>query len=358
VGNHDIHMADIYWYNQKVLTSGTQQVKDLAGNVVTVPAVAPGPFMKNLVKAGVAQARFNASDAISNYDALELTVAQKNYHGLDLQANYTLSKCLTNSLGYFGLYGDEEGTGEQQNEAGGNFFENEYNPMGDYGKCTIDALHAFNAYGLYNLPFGRGKTFGSGVSRPVDEIIGGWNIALDTTLRSGFAVSAIDGEWMGSFNPAAASNLTAPSYVPRPDCNDSVSPNIHYQTAQIGSSIGVVNLNPAYIAGPQSNGQFGTCGVGTMRGPNLKTADLNLNKSFPITERMNVTFMAQFMNLTNTPIFSIPATWDDNYSSCEYCTGQRVTGPAGTNGGTMGPYGLLDGSNPGREVELALKLTF
>ena len=66
--------------------------------------------------------------------------------------------------------------------------------------------------------------FGAGVSKGVNEIIGGWNISLDTTLRSGFAVTAIDGEWMGSFNPAGASNLTAPSYMPRPDCNSSVNP--------------------------------------------------------------------------------------------------------------------------------------
>jgi hypothetical protein len=68
--------------------------------------------------------------------------------------------------------------------------------------------------------------------------------------------------------------------------------------------------------------------------------------------------MAQFVNLTNTPIFSIPATWDDNYSSCEFCTGKRVTGPSGANWGGMGPYGLMDGSNPGRQIELALKLNF
>jgi hypothetical protein len=361
VGNHDTHMADIYWYNQKVLTSGTQQInKGTSANPVwvTVPAVAPGPFMQNLVKAGVRQARFNASDAISNYDALEVTLAQKNYHGLDLQANYTMSKCLTNSLGYFGAYGDEEGAGEQQNEGGGNFFQNEYNPMGDYGKCTIDALHAFNAYGLYDLPFGHGKMFGAGVNRAVNEVIGGWNVSLDTTLRSGFAVTAMDGEWMGSFNPAGASNLTAPgTYVPRPNCNNSVSPNMSYQFAQIGSSVGMANLNPAYITGPQSDGQFGNCGVGTMRGPHLKTADMNINKSFPLTEGTNLVFIAQFINLTNTPIFSIPATWDNNYSSCELCNGKLITGPAGASGG-MGPYGLMDGSNPGRQIELALKLNF
>lgn len=358
VGDKDDHMADIYWYNQKVLTSGTQQVTDIKGNVVTVPAVAPGPYMKQLVAAGVSQARYNASDAVSRYDALELTLAQKSYHGLDLQANYTFSKCMSNSLGYFGVYGDEEGAGEQQNEAGGNFFQNEYNPMGDYGRCTIDAASAFNAYALYNLPFGRGRMFASSASKPVDEIIGGWNVSLDTTFRSGFAVTAYDGEWMGSFNPAAASNLTQPSYVPRASCVAGQGGNTPLSGAtQIGSSIGPLNLNPSAVT-YQADGQFGNCPVGGLRGPSLKTGDLNINKAFPITESTNITFMAQFMNLTNTPIFSIPATWDDNYTSCEYCSGTRTTGPNGGGYNTVGVYGLLDGSNPGRQIEFALKLNF
>lgn len=362
VADKDDHMSDIFWYNQKVLTSGTQQINlgtSSDPNLVTVPAVAPGPYMQNLVAAGVSQARFNGSNAISRFQALEVTVSERNYHGLDLQANYTWSKCLSNSLGYFGSYGDEEGIGEQQNEGGGNFFQNEYDPKGDYGKCTIDAAGAFNAYALYNLPFGRGKMFGADVPKAVDEVIGGWNVAFDTTLRSGFAVTPYAGEWMGSFNKAAASNLTAPSYVPRADCGGlGRSGNTGLSGAtQIGSSIGVLNLNPAAVS-DQADGEFGTCQAGSLRGPNLKTGDLNLSKTFPVTEGTNLTFMAQFMNVTNTPIFSIPNTWDDNYSSCEYCTGTRTTGPDGGGYNTVGVYGLLDGTNPGREVEFALKFNF
>ncbi len=232
--------------------------------------------------------------------------------------------------------------------------------MGDYGKCTIDAASAFNGYAIYNLPFGRGKMFGADVPKGFDEVIGGWNLAVDTTFRSGFAVTPYAGEWMGSFNPAAASNLTAPSYVPRADCNGGSAYagfGQNLQTAQIGSSIGVLNLNPGAVS-DQADGQFGNCQVGSLRGPSLKTADLNLGKVFPITESVNMNFMAQFMNLTNTPIFSIPNTWDDNYSSCEYCTGVRTTGPNGGGYGTVGVYGMMDGSNPGREIEFSLKLQF
>jgi hypothetical protein len=85
---------------------------------------------------------------------------------------------------------------------------------------------------------------------------------------------------------------------------------------------------------------------------------MNINKKFPIAGSVNMVFMAQFMNLTNTPIFSIPNSWWDSYSSCVYCTGVRTTGATGGQGGSVGAYGLLDGTNPGRQIEFSLKLNF
>jgi len=340
VGNKDDHMSDIYLYNQKELNS--------QGVVV------PGPYMQPIVQAG-AQARYNASDGVSRYEALEATLAQKNYRGLDLQASYTWSKCLANSLGYFGSYGDEEGAGESQTQATQNFFQNEYNPKGDYGRCTIDTSQNFGAYAVYDLPFGRGKQFGGNVNRAVNTIIGGWQTAVDVSFRSGFGITPFAGAYMGDQNPNSASALTG-SYEPRPDCTG-IASSQGLQTVQIGGSIGRTNLNPASVT-EVANGTYGNCQTGALRGPALKTADLNLTKRFPITERANLAFAAQFINLTNTPIFSVPASWWGQYSSCNACNGVRTTGPLGGQGGTVGLFGLLDGSNPGREVELSLKVNF
>ena len=107
-----------------------------------------------------------------------------------------------------------------------------------------------------------------------------------------------------------------------------------------------------------TNGQFGNCSSGSLRGPGLKTANLNVTKKFPITERVNAAFSAQFINLTNTPIFSVPASWWGQYSSCASCNGVRTTGFNGGGSGTVGSFGLLDGSNPGRQVEFSLKLNY
>ena len=345
VGNKDDHMSDIYLYNQKQINS--------------VGAVVPGPYMQPIVNAG-AQARYNASDGISRYNALESTLSIKGYHGLDLSASYTWSKCMANSLGYFGSYGDEEGAGESQTQATQNFFQNEYDPKGDYGRCTIDVAQYFTAYGVYDLPFGRGKLIGTNVSRPVNAVIGGWKIAADTSLHSGFGITPFAGAYMGDENPNSASTLTG-SYEPRPNCVPGIKSSQPMQTVQIGGSIGRTNLNPASVsevANVSAGGGFGNCQTGALRGPSLKTADLNLTKMVYITDQFNVAFSAQFINLTNTPIFSVPASWWGQYSSCGACNAVRTTGPLGGLGGTVGLFGLTDGSNPGRQIELSLRLSY
>ncbi|MGB7137428.1 MAG: TonB-dependent receptor, partial [Acidobacteriaceae bacterium] len=264
VGNKDDHMSDIYLYNQKVLTSSN--------------TVVPGPFMQPIVTAG-AQARYNASDGISRYNALEAILAERAYHGLDFQASYTWSKCMTNSLGYFGSYGDEEGAGESSTQATQNFFQNEYDPLGDYGRCTTDVTNFFQGYAVYNLPFGRGQTFASGVNKAVNEVIGGWQVAPDVMLHSGFGITPFAGAYMGDENALSASSLTG-SYEPRPDCVVGAPGNSPMQTVQIGGSIGRTNLNPGAVTEVQ-NYSYGNCQTGSLRGPSLKTANLNLTKQFP-----------------------------------------------------------------------------
>jgi hypothetical protein len=332
VGNKIDHMMDIYWYGQSLLnTNGT---------------ISPPPYSASLFAAGAGAVRYNGSDAVSRYEALEATMATRNYHGLDLAASYTWSKCLANSLGYFGSYGDEEGVGEFQTIGQHNFFQNEYDPMGDYGRCITDAAGDLNAYGVYDLPFGRGKQFGSGVSRPVDELVGGWQTALDLTFRSGFAIE-----------PMGPDNSGTTSVNPRPDCVAGVSTYSSPTWEQIGTSFGRTTLNPNIASAP-AQGTFGNCQNGIWRGPGLKTADLNVAKKFPVTEKVNMVFEAQFINLTNTPIFSLPASWPGPFSNCATCNGVRTTGPAGGGAGTVGTFGMEDGSNPGRNIELALKLQF
>ena len=89
----------------------------------------------------------------------------------------------------------------------GFFFQNAYNAKGDYGRCIADAAGLFNGYLLYDLPFGKGRMFGSGVAPVVNAIIGGWSMASNFTLHTGFALY-----------PHAPDASGTNSASPRPNC--------------------------------------------------------------------------------------------------------------------------------------------
>ncbi|HXW57765.1 MAG TPA: TonB-dependent receptor [Candidatus Cybelea sp.] len=330
VGNKIDHMTDIFLLNQGIIQNGT---------------VVPGPFAQPLINccgASPPNVRYNDSEAIQRYDALELQVIEHPYHGLELTANYTWSKCLSNSLGYFGQYGDEEGIGQSQTNGGYFFFQNIYDQMADYGRCINDVASAFNGFLIYELPFGRGHHFGNGVNGVVNQIIGGWSVASDFNIHSGFAIdpAAPDQSQTGGGVGAAY----------RPNCVSGVSQYGNQALENIAGNIGLQWLNPAAVTLPAQY-TFGNCGVGSFRGPGLTTADLNLTKQFHISERFNLQFMTQFINLTNTPIFGAPA------ASCgPLCNGVITTGPTG--GGGAGTFGLVQSQDPGREIQFALKLLF
>jgi Carboxypeptidase regulatory-like domain/TonB dependent receptor len=310
VGNKIDHMTDIYLLNQEMLSGGV---------------LTPSPFAEPLVAAG-ANVRYNDSSAIQRYNALELTIIERPWHGVQAQANYTWSKCLSNSLGYFGQFGDEEGIGVSQTGGGYFFFQNIYDQKADYGRCISDIASAFNGYVIYDLPFGRGRQFGNGVSSVVNQIIGGWQVATSFNVHSGFAINPSAPDQSGTGGGVGAAY--------RPNCVPGVSQQGSGALVNISGNIGVQFLNPASVTLPATH-TFGNCGVGSFRGPGLSTADINITKNFRFTERFNLQFMTQFINFSNTPIFSAPNA--------------SIGGPT---------FGLAQSANPGRQIQFGLKLLF
>ena len=328
VGNKIDHMTDIFLLNQSILQNGV---------------ISPSPFAAPLIAAG-ANVRYNDSEAIQRYNALEISLIERQFHGLNAQLNYTWSKCLSNSLGYFGQFGDEEGLGQSQTNGGYFFFQNIYDQHNDYGRCISDVASAFNGYAIYELPVGRGKRFGSNSNGVVNQVIGGWSVAADFNIHSGFAIS-----------PSAPDQSTTGGGVGaayRPDCVSGVSQHGSGAAEDLGGTIGLQFLNPAAVTLPAPL-TFGNCGVGAFRGPSLKVADLNIIKRFPITERFNLEIQAQFINVFNTPIFGAPA------SSCgPSCNGVIDTDPVTGGQSGAGRFGLVQSLDPGRQIQFGVKFHF
>jgi hypothetical protein len=314
VGNKIDHMSDIFIFNQKVLNSnGT---------------VSPGPFAQPLINccgAGNSPTiRFNDSSGIQRYNALQITVAQREWKGLQFQTNYTWSKCMNNSLGYFGPFGDEEALPGTTSQTGFSFFfQNAYNANGDYGRCIADAAGLFNGYATYDLPFGKGKMFASDAGDVLNNIIGGWSLGTAFTFHTGFAITALGPDSSGTGSAS-----------PRANCPSGVSQDGSHQIVSLGGGqFGEQFWNPvSAVAG--TPGTFGTCAIGSFRGPGVATTDLNLTKTIALGEKTSLQGMAQFINLTNTPILGRPNFFQGS------------------------TFGVISSSNPGRQVQFGMKLVF
>jgi hypothetical protein len=301
VGQRATHLMVPMPYFQKVLNSN--------GTVSPTEYLAGNPTLLS----EIGQISGTATIGNQDYDGLQMQMRKRLSAGLEYTVAYTYSKCMTNNMGYYG----QGGQSGQSNW----YYQNIYDAKAEWGPCDYDAAHHFVTNAVYDVPFGHGRTFGSGMSKALDAVAGGWQVAGILSLHTGFpmTVGANDASNTGSRGSRA-------------DC---ISPVDIMGTQNASPSVGngYQWYNPSAFAQP-ANGTFGSCGVGTVRGPGLATLDFNLSKSFRITERQAVDLRAEFINLTNTPILNAP------------------------NNGVGTTLGLLNSSQGARNVHFALKYHF
>lgn len=313
VGQSNQHLANIIMLQQKRLNpDGT---------------VSPSPFLNPVLLAalGGGQARFTLSNGISNYHALQTVFQQRFAHGLQTQVNFTWSKCLSDTPGFFGQFGDNVPT-EAQTIAGWAFPQNPYNQRGDYGRCPQDLAADFNGYVTYDLPFGHGRQF-DGKNNVVNAAIGGWRVNSAFTFHTGFAQTVFAGQDLSGTG----------GFSTRPNCVPGVSPTLPFQ--RVLNQNAFTFLNPAAVS-KLVPGTFGNCPVGAFRGPGYQSVDMGLSKAFSITEKQNLEFRVEAINLTNTPIFGFGQEF----------SGQHTQGAPN--------FGQISASQGARNLQFGLKYKF
>ena len=312
LGENNQHLSNIIMLQQKQLNADG--------------SISPSPFLNPTLLSEVGQARYSTSNGISNYNALQIIFQQRLKYGLQAQLNYTWSKCLSDTPGFFGQFGDNVST-EAQTIAGWAFPQDPYHQIGDYGRCPQNNANLFNGYVVYELPFGHGKRFGSDVNGFVNAAIGGWRVSSSFVFHSGFAqtiFASSDTSGTGGFSTRADCVPGEPARVP-----------MVFNPANGGVSF----LNPDAVTTP-APGTFGNCPVGAFNGPGYKSADLSLAKEFSITERQSLEFRMDMSNFTNTPIFNFGQEF----------SGQHTAGASN--------YGEIFTSQGARSIQFALKYRF
>ena len=117
----------------------------------------------------------NQSSSI--YHGLQLKIEKRFSDGLSFRANYAFGKTI-----------DVLGAGFSASQTA----QNPHDILGDRALSDLHRAHAFTFDYVWQLPFGRGKTYGSGMNRAADAILGGWQLpessrpiaALPSTLPS------------------------------------------------------------------------------------------------------------------------------------------------------------------------------
>jgi hypothetical protein len=302
------HLAD-YRNGNQLTTTQAQDISTLGGcGAANIPAADQPPYFSLVGECN--PILITESQARMTYNAAQFTLRQRMHHGLEYTLNYTYSKSLTDSSGNYAV------GAQQYSSWNGLSHQDGYNIDADYGPSAMDVRHSLNFVGVYELPFGHGKTYGGNINRGLDAAFGGWKIATSAILYSGFPVTMFGpgnsntNTWgFSRANQYRHMTITNRSLSNWWGTDPSATPCIPPTVAA-----GVDNGTCAY--GAAGSFTFGSASNSTERAPGYRTVDASIFKDFHLWgERHVLGFRADFFNLFNIASYGNP---DNNITDANF----------------------------------------
>ncbi|CAN5634775.1 hypothetical protein BH24ACI2_BH24ACI2_02730 [soil metagenome] len=229
------------------------------------------------------------SNDVSRYNGLEVILRRRFSNGFSYQASYTLSKSMDTRS--FDPTFTTVSRGTVQSASSTPFDINNRNL--NYALSDFDRRHAFQAFYVIELPFGRGRRFGSDIPKALDLVLGGWQIAGTLNLSSGRPFTVYSG--VNTFSNVVSSTA---------NCNNCPR-NLGSLIQRNGTNYYFTEEQAALFSIPNP-GELGNTGRNAFTGPSKFDADISLSKQFRFTERYSFDLRVDVQNFTNTPIFGFP----------------------------------------------------
>jgi hypothetical protein len=322
------HLTQPYWGNQRTSPNVLGPYDNIVGTLKSTGQNIPAGTTPSPADVNSGVVKISQTEGASNYNALQAVFRQRLKAGLELTANYTYAKSLTDNFGYYGV----------TNQSGQYYQQDAYNPAAEWGPAGFDIRHALSVTGVYDLPFGRGKMFGGGWNRFVDSALGGWKLSGSNVTYSAFPVTvnspANYSTTVYAFTGAARPNQNLPLHVSHHTIN------AYWGTGVQGTSCGpnqVVNSSGgACVFSAQPTNGFGNVRPFSLRGPGFEQIDMSVSKSFPTWREQHVDFRADFFNAFNIASYKSP---DNNIADANF---GQITGTNSTE----------------RHIQLSLKYAF
>ena len=305
IGNHSVHLATNYnfgslpaQYLSKSLARDTATINAL-GAVVTNPfaGLLPGTSLNgsttsvsNLLKpfpefTGVTMQ--NESNGGSYFHQLAVKISRRMSQGLLLSVDYSHSRLMESVAAL-----------------------NAGDPTLEKRVSTYDRPNNFAISALYQLPFGRGKKFASGVNGVTNVIIGNWAISSGYNFHSGAPVAWGNVIYNGG--------------------------ELNYDARNVNHAFDTTRFNTVSAQQLSQNFRYFSSQFNNIRVDGTNNLNLTVTKEFSLREKMKLQFRAESFNLCNHALFTA-----------------AIVTP------TSGAFGTISSTtNTPRIIQSALRLTF
>jgi hypothetical protein len=218
----------------------------------------------------------------SNYNSLQSKLEKRFSRGLSVLASYTWAHAIDDSPG--GICAN----GASARDCGP---DNPLRPELERASSDTDIRHRFTFSNVYDLPLGRGRSYGSDMPRALDFLIGGFQLNNIITYQSGphYNVTSSGGrvDIIGDPTPTAADRAAGRQLHPAA-----------FRTA----------VTPVFASDP-GGPKIGSLGRNVFTGQKQFYWDASLFKNFPvrwISEAFNVQFRFSAYNVLNRHNRSAP----------------------------------------------------
>jgi hypothetical protein len=274
----------------------------------------------------------NNSVGTARYDSLQIKAETKSVrHGIYALLGYTWSRTFDSGM--------PDGLGTNP---GATYYPLPGTAKLDWGLSQLNLNDSFTASILYDLPFGKGRHFGSNWSGATNAILGNWQMDVIERVTSGFPLFVVD-----SSNPSGVFFSYNGNTYSRPnEVGDPNKPGPEAGRTNCPTQIHTFKnwFNPCAFASAPT-GELGTAARAPIYGPRFVNTDFSVIKDFPLTfrEGMSLQFRAEFFNLFNHPQL--------------YLQGGSGTGEQDIN--SSATFGVVTGTvNNPRLIQFGLKLKF
>ena len=222
-----------------------------------------------------------------NYNSLQTKLEHRAGHGLYLLNSFTWSRAIDNAEGHLEEVDGDSGRINLANP------QSNRGPSG-YNQPLNEVLSI-----VYDLPYGKGRMFGSGAPRLMQEVLGGWQITAINSASSGLPINI-------TYSPNSAQAVST-ILVQRPNqiSNNVVIPK--NQRVRIGGNQDSIALNPAAFSVPDDNTPYGNVGRNSVRFDPFYQLDMGLHKQFALyPEGTSFDFRVEAFNILNQTNYAFP----------------------------------------------------